>query len=263
MTDISAGRRRAPARLYLIRHGESVGNVADQQARQKGLGRLELDYRDADTPLSDTGREQASAVGRWVDALPESDRPGVVLASPYRRAHETASIAVEAIGLADKLVTDERLRERDLGVFDRMTGPGIREAYPEEAQRRDEVGKFYYRPPGGESWADVVLRVRSVLADIRAEYDGETVWVFSHQAVIMAFRYVLEDLNEPTLLSIDYDTPMGNCSVTSYEQDESGALRLVAYGDTTAVETSAAPQTREKPQAGRQEDSTPEAEVSA
>ena len=45
-----------------------------------------------------------------------------------------------------------------------MTRSGIREQYPEEAQRRDLLGKFYYRPPGGESWADVALRVRSLLA---------------------------------------------------------------------------------------------------
>ena len=45
-----------------------------------------------------------------------------------------------------------------------MTGAGIREQYPDEAQRRDLLGKFYYRPPGGESWADVALRIRSLLA---------------------------------------------------------------------------------------------------
>ena len=38
------------------------------------------------------------------------------------------------------------------------------EHYPDEAKRRDLLGKFYYRPPGGESWADVALRIRSVLA---------------------------------------------------------------------------------------------------
>ena len=59
--------------------------------------------------------------------------------------------------------TDERLRERDFGAFDGMTGAGIREQYPDEAKRRDLLGKFYYRPPGGESWADVALRVRSLL----------------------------------------------------------------------------------------------------
>lgn len=180
MTDLSAGRRTAPARLVLVRHGESVGNVADREAREKGLGRLEIDYRDADTPLSETGERQAAAVGRWVAGLEDGKRPSVALASPYNRAASTGKAALEEIGLLDRLVLDERLRERDLGIFDGLTGQGIKENYPEESERRSRVGKFYYRPPGGESWCDVVLRVRSVLADIRSEYDGERVWIFSH-----------------------------------------------------------------------------------
>lgn len=247
MTDLSAGRRTAPARLVLVRHGESVGNVADREAREKGLGRLEIDYRDADTPLSETGERQAAAVGRWVAGLEDGKRPSVALASPYNRAASTGKAALEEIGLLDRLVLDERLRERDLGIFDGLTGQGIKENYPEESERRSRVGKFYYRPPGGESWCDVVLRVRSVLADIRSEYDGERVWIFSHQAVIMSFRYVLEDLDEETLLGIDYDTPMANCSVTSYIRSDAGALELEHYNDTTAVRESEEPETREVP----------------
>jgi 2,3-bisphosphoglycerate-dependent phosphoglycerate mutase len=38
--------------------------------------------------------------------------------------------------------------------------------FPQEARRRADVGEFYYRPPGGESLADVALRLRSLLRDI-------------------------------------------------------------------------------------------------
>lgn len=246
MPELSAGRRTAPSELVLIRHGESVGNVADRVAREKKAHRLDLDFRDPDTPLSEVGEEQASAVGRWAARLGDGERPRVVLSSPYARALQTARLAVAELGLRDCIDVDERLRERDLGVFDGMTGAGIRHEYPEEAKRRDEVGKFYYRPPGGESWTDVVARVRSVLTDIRAEYDEEKVWVFSHQAVIMSFRFVLESLDEPTLLGIDRDTPMGNCSMTRYARSEKGALELVHYADTSAVESSGAPETHEE-----------------
>lgn len=247
MTDVSAGRRTAPARLVLVRHGESLGNVADRLAREAGSGRLDLDYRDADTPLSDVGERQAAAVGRWVAQLEDGKRPSIALASPYNRAASTARAALGELGLAYRVVLDERLRERDLGIFDGLTGLGIKEAYPEESERRGRLGKFYYRPPGGESWCDVVLRVRSVLADIRAEYDSEQVWIFSHQAVIMSFRYVLEDLDEKSLLDIDYDTPMANCSVTSYVQNDEGALTLESYNDTTAVKLADEPETIEAP----------------
>ncbi|WP_168582467.1 histidine phosphatase family protein [Gephyromycinifex aptenodytis] len=234
MSDISAGKRRAPQELVLVRHGESAGNVADRVAREKGLGHLEIDTRDADTPLSPDGRHQAEGVGKFLASLSQQERPSIVLASPYRRASETARIALANSDLADRIVTDERLRERDLGIFDGLTGAGIREKYPEESQRRAHEGKFYYRPPGGESWTDVALRVRSVLGDIRSEYDGERVWIFSHQAVIMSFRYVLEDLEEKTLLGIDTDTPMANCSRTVYRRTADGSLQLAVYADTTA-----------------------------
>ena len=56
-------REPGPSVLWLVRHGESMGNVADAQAQQAGAGRLELDVRDPDVPLSDTGRAQAEALG--------------------------------------------------------------------------------------------------------------------------------------------------------------------------------------------------------
>ena len=43
---------------------------------------------------------------------------------------------------------------------------------PEESERRTKLGKFYYQPPSGESWSDVVLRVRALLTDVREAFDG-------------------------------------------------------------------------------------------
>ena len=136
---------------------------------------------------------------------------------------------------------------RDLGAFDGMTGAGIREEYPDEAKRRQHTGKLYYRPPGGESWCDVALRVRSVLDTTRLDHDGARLWVFTHQAVIMAFRYVLESLSEQALLEEDGRTPLGNCSLTVYRPDEAGALALVTYGAVDHLEASDAEPTHEEP----------------
>jgi broad specificity phosphatase PhoE len=249
----AAAPRPGPVELVLVRHGESVGNVADRDARRRGAGRLTLDARDADVELSDLGAEQAAAVGRHLAAMAQDVRPTVLLSSPYRRAADTARAAVGDLDLP--ITLDERLRERDLGAFDGMTGAGIREEYPEEAQRRQRTGKLYYRPPGGESWCDVALRVRSVLDTARLDHEGARLWVFTHQAVIMAFRFVLEQLTEEELLAIDRDTPVANCSMTTYRRDGDGVLRLDSFGDTTAVdEAAAASVTHEDEQAGRSGD---------
>ena len=231
-----------PASVTLVRHAQSLANVADARARAEDSDRLELDVRDADVDLSDNGLAQADALGRWFASLAAEERPTVVLSSPFRRALHTATRTVADTGV--EVVVDERLRERDLGLFDGLTGRGIRERYADEAARRDRVGKFYYRPPHGESWAEVVLRVRSLLADLRTGYGDARIWVFSHQAVIMSFRYVLEAVDEQGLLELDRRQTIGNASVTTYER-RGQALELVRFAEDVAGRLGDATPTRE------------------
>jgi broad specificity phosphatase PhoE len=218
-----------PSALWLVRHAESMGNVADARAQQRGAGRLHLDVRDPDVPLSEIGQAQAHTLGRWLADLPEDERPTAVLSSPFLRARDTARLAGRPLGL--RVRTDERLRERDFGAFDGMTGAGIREEYPDEARRRQLLGKFYYRPPGGESWADVALRIRSLLATEGPRYHGERLLLVAHQAVLMVCRYVLEELTEQQLLDIDRQQQVANASVTRYETED-GELRLQHFNST-------------------------------
>ena len=238
-----------PSALWLLRHGESEGNVAALAAYRSGASHLDLAARDADVPLTARGRSQAQAVGRWLAALPEDQRPTRVLCSPYRRAVQTLQAALGAGGLAVPAHTDERLRERDLGIFDGLTGRGIHELHADESVRRRHLGKLWYRPPGGESWADVVLRVRSLLGTTLPHLAGERVLLVTHQAVVMAFRIALEGLDEESALRIDRDDPQPNCALTRYEasgaHDAASAVALAAYADTTAVDASTAPVTEE------------------
>ena len=227
-------REPGPQVVWLVRHGESMGNVADAHAQQAKAGWLELDVRDPDVPLSDTGRSQAEALGKWLAELPEDQRPTAALSSPFKRALTTAELATANLGI--RVRTDERLRERDFGAFDGMTGTGIRDQFPDEAKRRDLLGKFYYRPPGGESWADVALRIRSVLATEGLRYDCERLLIVAHQAVIMVFRYVLEELTEQELLTVDKEEQVANASLTRYDRDADGNLRLTSFNDVDHLE---------------------------
>jgi broad specificity phosphatase PhoE len=226
-----------PSALWLVRHGESQGNVADALAHSRGAARLELDVRDPDVPLSPAGEQQADALGRWLAGLAADQRPTAVLSSPFARAAATAERAVAASGLDLTIRYDERLRERDFGAFDGMTREGIRAEYPDEARRRDLLGKFYYRPPGGESWADVGLRVRSVLATEALRHDGERLMCVSHQAVIMVVRYVVEELTETQLLEIDGSEQIANTSVTRYERRDDGRWQLVGFNGVAHLES--------------------------
>jgi probable phosphoglycerate mutase len=215
-------RQNWPERLWLVRHGQSQGNVARDAAHEAGLHEIAIDVRDVDVPLSELGHRQAEAAGRWFAALPENERPEIILSSPYLRARQTAEAICDAGGLAGgpaRSIIDERLREREFGVFDRLTTAGIRHKYPEEAAHRAMLGKFYHRAPGGESWADVILRLRSMLNTINLHYCDRRVLVVCHQVVVLCMRYILEELDEPGILAIDKQADVLNCGICAYEFD--------------------------------------------
>jgi probable phosphoglycerate mutase len=229
-----------------VRHGESAGNVARDAAEAAGLPVIDIAMRDVDVPLSPLGERQARALGRWFAEKPEAERPTVVLASPYLRAIQTASLVIETARLAGDRslvhVTDERLREKEFGSFNRLTKAGIIAKFPEEAELRNLVGKFYYRPPGGESWCDVILRLRSVIDHIQLQYCGEHVLIVAHQVIVLCFRYLLEQMDEAKILGIDREKDVANCSVTAYVRDDDvdgtarSGMTLRAYNFVTPLE---------------------------
>ncbi len=213
-------RQNWPERLWLVRHGQSQGNVARDAADEAGAHEIDIDMRDVDVQLSELGMRQAEAAGRWFAALPGNERPELILSSPYVRARQTAEIICRQGALSGgeaRTIVDERLREREFGIFDRLTTIGIRERFPEEAAHRTRLGKFYHRPPGGESWADVILRLRSMLNTINLHYCDRRVLVVCHQVVVLCFRYILEELDEKQILSIDKQAEFLNCGIAAYD----------------------------------------------
>src|SRR5690349_9299298 len=205
--------------LWLVRHGESVANIAATRAEREGLERIPVDIRDADVPLSPTGREQAEALGTWWTENRGSI--DVCWVSPYRRARETLEIARGGDADVIPAIVDERLRDRELGILDLLTRRGVEALHPEEADRRRHLGKFYHRPPGGESWADVALRLRSFLRDDLPSSDGGGL-IVAHDAVVMLLLYLLLPLEEEALLEFAASHTVLNASVTGLVRRENG-----------------------------------------
>lgn len=211
-----------PQILWIVRHGQSAGNVAREAAEAARNAWIDITTRDMDTPLSALGERQARALGRWFGEMPANRKPNIVLCSPYVRAVQTSTLLLDAAGIEPSSLTlqrDERLREKEFGVLDRLTKVGIRQKYPELSEQRAHVGKFYFRPPGGESWCDVLLRLRSVLDTLTREYRRERVLIVAHQVIVNCLRYLLERMSEEQILEIDRGADVPNCSVTSYEFD--------------------------------------------
>jgi len=207
-----------PSHLWSVRHGESAGNVARRQAMERGHHRIELSARDMDVPMSPLGERQAEAVGRW---FAENAEPAdAILSSPYLRACRTAEIIAKTAGWNAPIVHDERLREKEFGIIDALTADGILSQHPDQAAFRKSLGKFYHRAPGGESWCDVILRLRSVADSLRLEYSDRRVLVVCHTVVVLCFRYLLEKLTEDEILAIDRAHNVANCSITSYRRGD-------------------------------------------
>jgi broad specificity phosphatase PhoE len=237
-----------PSALWLIRHGESAGNVARNAAEAAGLPLIDIAERDIDVPLSSLGERQARALGRWFARLPEDQQPTVVLSSPYVRAMQTTELILSARTVTPAVrVVDERLREKEFGVFNRLTKAGIASRFPDQAELRNHIGKFYYRPPSGESWCDVVLRLRSVMAEMQLQYRRERVLVVAHQVIVLCFRYLVERMTEQQILAIDEAKDVANCSISSYafEHDEAGRgdMALKLYNFVTPLEVAGEPVT--------------------
>lgn len=248
MNQFMSQNQKMPDVLWLVRHGQSAGNVARDEAEEAGLAEINISSRrDMDVPLSDLGRQQATALGRWFGKMPREQQPTVLLSSTYIRTQQTASLALENSGIDPSSitrVTDERLREKEFGIFDRLTKLGITKHYPDQAEARTAIGKFYYRPPGGESWCDVILRLRSVIDTMTREYACERVLIVCHSVIVSCFRYLLERLDEEQILAIDRREDIANCSVTCYKFDPNagrhGKLVLDYFNHTEPLEDAGA-----------------------
>ena len=232
---------RWPSRLWLVRHGQSAGNVARDAAHEAGALRIALNIRDVDVPLSAMGEQQADALGRWFAQGEGHEQPEVVLCSPYVRARQTAQRFRDAGGTARDVAicADERLREKEFGILDGLTTAGIAATVPQQTEFRRLLGKFYHRPPGGESWCDVIFRLRSLMDTVSLHHAGRPVMIVAHQVVVLCLRYILENLSEEEILTIDRQGDVANCSVTEYmHEQEAGhdrGLVLVRYNVTAPV----------------------------
>ncbi len=213
------------AELIALRHGESLANVGEP-----GNGDHRVAMADPAVPLTARGRAQAVAAGALVAAR---WRPDVVVSSTYLRARDTADLILPLIG-DPPLRLDERLRDREMGVLELLTVRASQRLFPEEVARRARVGQFFYRPPGGESMADVALRVRSVLGDLADRHPGGRVLVVAHDAVVLILRYVLEELDADIVWDLG---PVFNGSLTRWRAAPdagAGGLELVEFNTLPA-----------------------------
>jgi broad specificity phosphatase PhoE len=206
-----------PSLLVVMRHAESEANLRRETLRKANSKETHvgLPVRDVDVELTDSGHRQGRATGRYLsDRFPPFD---VVYVSPYRRTRQTADAVLSEMAAPPRKVIEERLREKEFGILEGLTKHGIEELHPEEHRRKIAVAKYYYRPPGGESFPDINLRVHSFIGTMVREHTAERVLVVTHSVVVLCFRRLLERMEEDEVLKLDREDEVKNASLLVYE----------------------------------------------
>ena len=221
-----------PSVLVLVRHAESARNVArkgnrfflDDESRKAVQG-----VPDQSVPITDEGRRQAQMTGLAIRS--EFGTFDYVYHSGYRRTQETAEHILAAYTPEERDAIRVRhhlfLRERDAGWTYDMTTAEAEAAFPWLQGYWDTFGRFFARPPGGESLAEVAERVYLFLGMLFRDRPGQRILVVSHGGTLRVFRYLLERWSHDEFLERWESEPVDNCAVTAYAHDRgSGRLTL-------------------------------------
>jgi probable phosphoglycerate mutase len=199
--------------VIIVRHGETLWNM---EGRRQGH---------LDSPLTARGVAQAYALGRRV----KDENFSALYSSDLGRAYETAHIISSITG--HPVVVDERLRERNLGIFQGLDSDEISKNYPEEYRCHRTNGPDYVIP-GGESRRRQVERNVGCLEELARRHSGEAILVISHGGVLSGlFRHVL---SIPLEAPCRFEFVNGSLNVFSYGK---GCWVLRTWGDTSHLDS--------------------------
>ncbi|PIQ91371.1 MAG: hypothetical protein COV70_04005 [Parcubacteria group bacterium CG11_big_fil_rev_8_21_14_0_20_39_22] len=213
-----------PIDLILIRHGQSEGNAAKRRS-EKGDnsayallgGRHTRSFR-----LSEKGRGQAAQAGKWLkeefthgDNVPIFDR---YITSEYVRAMETSAL----LDLPDATwFRNFYLTERDWGDLELCPDDERSEKYG-KAMRMRNTEPFFWKPPNGESFAELCLRLDRVLFTLHRECSEMKVVIVCHGEVMRAFRVLIERMSQQKFKQIHNskktENRVNNCEILHYSR---------------------------------------------
>mgnify|MGYP005918625611 FL=1 len=194
-------------KFLIIRHGQSTANLEERYAGWY------------DAPLTELGRKQAAIT---TDYILKNYHVDAVYSSDLIRAVETVKEIAARANVP--LVKEKALREIDGGEWERKQVEEIAREYPEQAYLwKTDIGKA--RPTGGESFAELQVRIDSALRKIAAENDGKTVVVASHGGAIRTMQCLFENVPIEDMRKVPW-TPNASVSEVNYENGKYTPVRL-------------------------------------
>ena len=207
-----------PSRLVLVRHAESEGNIIPPDERAKSP------YATHKLPLTARGRKQAEITGWYLTQ--HYDPFDIRYVSYYTRARET----MEILCPDEKVYEDSRLAEGQRGIWHTMTHAQIEQMFPYEIIRKEKEDLYHHRPFGGENWADIELRIHSILGTIARDYEGQNVLMVVHGHWLILFQRLIQHFSIEEAIRRYKEGVVKNASVTEYRGivvDGKPRLRLI------------------------------------
>ena len=195
-------------RLFLTRHGQTVTNT---EGRFCGH---------SETTLTEKGESQARALG----ARLAKEKFEAIYTSDFSRALETAALIAGSRAITPR--ADPDLRELHYGEWELEKGNDVFRRWRSQyllMRHEDPV----WRPPGGETVAEVRVRTRSAFDRIVAAHEGKGVLVVSHGTALNCLVSTLLGMPESHVFRID----IGNCGLTEVEV-RGGKPYVVRLNDT-------------------------------
>lgn len=157
-----------PKKIFIIRHGESEGNVS------KDIYTKIPDYA---IYLTDKGKAQASEAGKKIAEIIKYETFGIYY-SPYFRSRQTMDEAMQYLTIQNCRFKHEEVRMREQEYSGRLRKEDF------ENNDRDEYGKFFYRNDGGESGSDVWDRTSDFIGALHRDFEKinypENALIFGH-----------------------------------------------------------------------------------
>lgn len=212
-----------PKNLFLVRHGESEGNLARRLFEESGDEAASyteefLSLHESQYALTPKGTGQAKKAGAWFKKMKliEFDR---YLTSSNVRAMQTA--AYLKLPQA-KWMIDFNVREQDGGLFT-VIKPSKQDADYVDQKKFFDTQRFSFRAPQGESLGDVCNRIKIVLDTLARECNGKNVIIVCHGHVMRVFRMILERMSpEKIARYLRTKAQYGripNCSILHYTRE--------------------------------------------
>ena len=181
-------------KVYLIRHGETFGNVKNVTQGHSA------------TRLTEKGIKQSEKIAEFFKDIPLAR----IYCSPLFRARQTAKRILKHHP-PSRLVNWQEFVEINSGELEGLSRKKQRELFPEMRQTQMTSKRLDWRPPNGESIRELYQRViKGFDKMIKLHKPGENILVVSHGGVLLC---LLLEFQGKSVKDIAFNKRIDNCEI--------------------------------------------------